>query len=869
MRTSLRTLAMCGFVLAIAPVGVRAQLIPLTAFSDPSATPPKLRVFLADFEQEGASSAGVNLAELTRVLIRLDLLGTRGVQVQDAGSKGVPCASRPVSAAQSKVYVQPADEGRDASILPTVTISLHAVADSARVLLDVAVRRCTAGTMVLIKHEDKEIGKRDVLEDLLALVGSITRRVQDEIPRTTVAVRKFTTNLADTVSRAIAEDASDLVAERVGRLEDARFVEGPADTSADYRITGTVTFTGPRDVVSARVFITPRGSARPVDSTTVNISGREYGKIYNQVADSVLRRFDHVRQIAALGRSSRTAALNSTELEARARQALCIGAPPACVANPDAAVAQLRSAMATRHDAGLYVLLGLAESARGNSGQAAMAYRRALSVADSTAPTAAGVSAARNDALRGLIALLRDGGDNGAAVGLYDKLLALNPRDSIVARDRALNLRLAHRQLAALRALAQLDSAAPGWAQTSADFETAIADVRAEDIADSAQAIGDICSARPRLHSRCVRIVGEKAAQLASIEARSNRMRDLATTLIRISGDDLVRRSEGYAYVGASWLGTSTFIMNASGQVEHRVADTGNIRLAVEPLGVADSLARMGADTHTREWIARLRAQLYLNSRRYEDAYGSAMTALDLQATNAASLLATQAALMRGKEASNRHSDAEARMFNRRADAAVTPMVQAHLPSSYFFYREIKHALNQDTTARAVLEAIVRDTPADDEAPRVLDHLCIEYLKDYACALRTQRAAYQTGRLRSYDDSLNAVETAVVFGDYETGSTWLEPLLSRPARACQKAVGFLYATWIAAARANEPARIDSEARFREALAAHLGQGGRDCWLFEGAKAKLTGPAPPLSRGVRATLLDMIRSLEPPPRTPAT
>jgi hypothetical protein len=220
---------------------------------------------------------------------------------------------------------------------------------------------------------------------------------------------------------------------------------------------------------------------------------------------------------------------------------------------------------------------------------------------------------------------------------------------------------------------------------------------------------------------------------------------------------------------------------------------------------------------------------------------------------------------MRGKEASEGKAEAEARTYYRNAEAAVLPLVKSLRPSSYFYFREIKHALGEDAAARPLLEAAMRDAPADDEAPRVLNHLCIEYLKDFACALRAQKLAYQSGGLRSYGDSLGAVETAVVFGDYDAGGTWLEALLSRPASACEKSVAFLYATWVAGAKGNDALRADAEGRFKESFDVHKSQGGVACWLFEGAKAKLSGSSPPpFGSAVRNTLLGMIRSLEPQP-----
>src|SRR4051794_20129062 len=71
----------------------RAQAVQQAGSPSTVAGPLKLRVYLADFQQDGAGPNGVNVAEFARTLARLQLMGVRGVQVMDASGK-MPCANQ-------------------------------------------------------------------------------------------------------------------------------------------------------------------------------------------------------------------------------------------------------------------------------------------------------------------------------------------------------------------------------------------------------------------------------------------------------------------------------------------------------------------------------------------------------------------------------------------------------------------------------------------------------------------------------------------------------------------------------------------------------------------------------------------------------
>jgi tetratricopeptide (TPR) repeat protein len=292
----------------------------------------------------------------------------------------------------------------------------------------------------------------------------------------------------------------------------------------------------------------------------------------------------------------------------------------------------------------------------------------------------------------------------------------------------------------------------------------------------------------------------------------------------------------------------------------HVPDDSVELAKAEDPLATADSLTQLTGDLRTREWMARLKAELLLAKRQYASAVAAAVRALSIQPTDGGRLVAAEAGLMRGVELTKGGMKAEARAAYRAADSVIAPLVDARWPSIYFLFGEIKHALGEDAIARTKLEAIIREAPTDEVA-RTLNYVCNEYLKDYDCALRTQRGVYETGRLRSYGDSLNAVEAAVLFGDYETGSRWLEPLLSRPASECERAVALLYAYWIASVRANAVTQSDVASKFAAIIGAGNGN-SRGCWAFEGAKGRLSGSNPAaIAPEARTELLAMIQTLE--------
>jgi tetratricopeptide (TPR) repeat protein len=812
----------------------------------------KLVVYLEEFKQQSTGPIDVDVADLARTLLRLQLRGMRYVDVRDAGGRRIVCGLR--SVAQTRAKSTPVSEGDSTFVatLPTMTVSFGAVADSARILVDVSLKRCAGGELSTVKHDDTEIGWRAPLPELLALLGSISRRVQSEIPRTRVAVAPFESGLSDTGSKRfeLAADAVDRIVERLGRLDDMRVVDAATDT-ADYRITGRMSFSRWGDGIEAVLFVTQRGSTNAADSAVVAGSDQNRDAFYTAVADSAAGRLKSIRANAALGAAPSVGGVADTTLEARARRALCLGMPQGCVASPDAAVTALHTLLATRHDAELFILLGRAERARRNTVSAVDAYREALT---------AGASAQdRTDALRNLADIYREKGDNREAVAIYDQLLQLHPTDSLLALDRAVNLRLAHYQISALRALAELAVRNPGWDVPRVDFENTLADTRAEDLADSVTAVATICNAAANLRPICVRVIGDKTEQLSHSAPRTPHVRALAGALIQLASTQPSKQSEAYAYLGASSLGTSYLRESNRGRPELIVRDTMNLAAAGAALSKADSLARIVGDAPTREWVARLRAEFFLERGEFTRAYGEARRALAIRPGTEGRLMAVQMALTRGIDFADRQLDDSARAAYRDADTLMAPLVNARVRRSYFYLGEVKHVLGQDVMARSQLEAIVRQTPTDDDASRALNMVCIEYLKDYECALRAQRVAYQTGLLHTFEDSLSAVETAVVFGDLATSRQWLAPLLPRPAAACEKAVAYLYASWIAAAAADDSGRVRANAGFRDAL------GERDCrghWLFEGAKAKLRGSSPPpMPDNARTDLLQMIDAIE--------
>lgn len=811
---------------------------------DPIIERPRLRVDLTDFRQIGQRNGEADFADFFRTLTVMQLRSLRGLEIVTRG-EGATCLGRNPQAAQQSVALPPLY-----SQIATIVVSATATVEQTRSLLDVEMTRCHADTAVRLLHTSDEIQTQEPLPKLLVLVGAITRTIDGQIPRPTVSIRATAPSVRDTVSADLSINLADQISQRLERQKDLRVSDTALVSDVDYAFTTSARLVT-ANVVEGRSVLRIRGSSSAVDSVVLRGRASSKDSLAITLADSTLRRFAYWRHLDDVRGSASVGSLTDSALEVRAKRALCLVGEVGCQPNSGAAVLALDSAIVRRPTASRFLLLGRAERLRGNTSKALSAFRKALS--------APGREAIEPDVLTSLVSALRDAGDNAGAIAPYRRLVELFPKDSVLARESAINLRLARRSFQSLRAFADVAASFPGWAQPVSDFSEVLRGLDPRQVADSASVIANICVASRILAQSCY---GGMRAHAASNVSGANwraRLHAVALTLIQLADSSSLHLAESHAYLALSILGSPTLLYEGPGRVVLRNPPNVSFDSARQALETAGRNAERAGDKSLREWILRLRAQYALMNRDSDQSFALAVQALSLVQSNSAKRIAASAALLsseRGLPDFPRNSKLAA------ADSLITPILSSADVQIYLAFVQAKHVLGQDTVARDTLTRILRDAPANSNARWALSVVCNEFLKDFPCAYRILREAYVGGRLSSYADTLNAVEAALVVDSVETARRWLAPALPRPAVPCERAVAFIFAYWIAASRQDEAGRRSAEHQWNDATTSAAKSGALGCWIFEGDKAALTAQPRSLSPAATARLLEMMRKVVP-------
>jgi tetratricopeptide (TPR) repeat protein len=807
---------------------------------------PLLRVDLTDFRQVGRSDSAPDFANFLRTLTLLQLKSLRGIEIAGPG-QGPQCLGR-VTTKQTGIGAQ-----AGIAALPMIVVAAVVTPESRRTLIDVDMTSCRADTLVRLRHLSEEIQSQEPLSQLLVLVETITRVIDGQIPRATVAIRSNTPPKPnDTLATYWAYHLADRIAQRLEGQSDLRVIEDSHSNDVDYALATDVRVLSP-GVIEGRSFLTLRGSSTPVDSVVMRGTSGGERSFANAFADSTAGRFAYWRHVGDVGTSRRGEPLSDSALDVRARVSLCLDAPPNCQPNPNVAVLMLDSAIARRPTASRYLLMGRAERLSGNNANAIKAYRNAL--------RAPGGTALEAEILSALVATLRETGDNVSAIDYYSRLVDLFPMDSLLARESALNLRLASRRIMSLRVLGSLARNYPDWPVPTSDFDVVLRGLDADEAADSAAVIAAICHKTPSLVPRCYATMAAHAVVIANGTDWPERLRSTALALISLTDSTPSRVAESHAYLALSRLRSTTLQYESPGRVKLRSDPKVVLDSVLRPLEIARLSAEQAGDSTLREWVLRLRSQYALLMGNPDDAFVFALRADSLLRSTASKRLAASAALL----------DTDKRFLVLRnqkrlgiADSLITPLLANTDPQIYLMFIQVKHRLGQDTAARDTLQRIYRAFPTNTVARWALGMVCSEFIKDRQCAFRTWRDAWTAGRIRNYGDTLNAVEAALGADSVETAAKWLGPALVRPADVCRKTVAYLFAYWIAGARSDEPARISAQRQWDQSLATGTTRNAiKNCWIFEGGKEAMARRGPsPLPAARKAELLQMMRQIDP-------
>jgi tetratricopeptide (TPR) repeat protein len=792
------SILVCGGTTAAAQTGATVKSAP---------DRPRVRVDLSSFKQVGPTSGGRDFAAFFRTLTALQLRGVRGAEIDTLG--GGPQCLRPPNAQAAQQASLPVLSIN--SSIPTVYVSATVTVDSARSFIEVEATRCGASALVRLLHTGDEIPTQDPLPKLLVLAGAIARSVDAQIPRPTVAVTSATgSGPGDSIATQFSAVIADRISQRLERDDDLRVSDSVGVNGADYSFATTARTLGSAGF-EARWFLTIRGSSVPIDS--VVLPGRRRDSLAAAVADSAVGRLAYWRSLGGLR------------------------SPVTNISAGDSASGLLA--------------LGRAEARRGNNRQALAAYQRAL--------TSVGHEAVEGDVLKAIVSLYRDAGDYGSAIGPYNRLVEIFPRDSALARERTTNLRLARRNFEALRVLGSAVRDHPGWSWALGDFVAVLKGLDPRQVADSADVVSAICRADRVLAQSCYNALRAHAAATGADASSRSQLRSIARALVDVADTSAREIAESQAYLALAILGTPLLLYESAGRVRLQNPPNVSFDSASRALQIAAQSSGRAGDASLKEWVLRLRAQYALMKGDPDQSYNLAMQALAITPSTSGNRVAASAALL---STGRRLFLFPYRKRLATADSLITPMVQSGGEQVYLMFIQTKHALGQDDVARDTLQRIVHDFPANSNARWALAVVCNEFLHDYGCGYVVRRDAYVAGRLTSYADTVDAVEAALLVDSLEVARRWLAPALIRPAAPCEKAVAAIFAYWLAA-RQHDDAGLDAALRtWNDASASAKKTDRLNCWIFEGDKAFLGSDTSRLSPAARQMLLDMMRQIQP-------
>jgi tetratricopeptide (TPR) repeat protein len=302
----------------------------------------------------------------------------------------------------------------------------------------------------------------------------------------------------------------------------------------------------------------------------------------------------------------------------------------------------------------------------------------------------------------------------------------------------------------------------------------------------------------------------------------------------------------------------------------------GNLDVADKFLTLAEELPTEKLEVNTLGWLARLRGIYFLDRKNYAAASEWADKAHTIDASSESDLLSAQVANSWAKSLRdvNPKDERATRLFTQARDL-TRPLVGNRYEGADSAFHTANHGLGLDQDSEKLFKTIVDKKPKDFSAILSLAFVCNEYLFDTACSYS------QTKRLLSLDLSalspsdraamkVNAAEAAVLQGEYQHASAWLDDALPDLSGDDYRAIVDFYKFWIALASSQAVARYDFD-HLRQSLTAYAeSQRKPDAqpsgWSFQGARHALAQSA--LSPQKQKLLSDVITVLEDPTKNEA-
>jgi tetratricopeptide (TPR) repeat protein len=282
----------------------------------------------------------------------------------------------------------------------------------------------------------------------------------------------------------------------------------------------------------------------------------------------------------------------------------------------------------------------------------------------------------------------------------------------------------------------------------------------------------------------------------------------------------------------------------------------------------AESLPTDKVSADNREWLARIRAQDYINRMEYEKAQSYAELALRIKATDNATLLVATAALLRAQQTEKaagsklspeKQHDIKA-LYQEAADLSA-PLVSKRFQAADLIFTFASHPLARDNETRTLFDRVVKQDPKDASGFNALMMVCSQFLFDFRCAFQ---AAQKYASLASAPmvpvDYLDVAEIALLAGHDEVAGQWLEDAMRQPDIAArEKSLVYFYQLWLAMRRGQDAESSRDFEAWQGAVQQFRHTDDELNWIFDGVRRALKNDK--ISEKQRQVLGDMMNALE--------
>jgi len=830
-------------------------------------------VYVEDFGQEGEPDYLPDLRTLGPGLIQLRLFEVPFLTV-NRQPKGPACGSHP-----SPEIAPPPEIAPRKSQAPYHRAALHTgefylvrgsfKVQASKVELKYFVDQCDGESFQPVFQDTDSFRQDQALQELTIAANEIAFKLERSIPATLVVVEKFQfdgNNPTGDQSQVLA-DARAKVAEALAETPGVRV----ADT-ADYKVGALIVFrkrtsrippvqllklmTKWDTVQTEKLYIEAHGTPYPLKLVTGTQDALP--KFYDEIAESVRSNLAVVLLADRRGWTELHGEMEVTALLIRGSQLLgnCPKDSRTC---EDALEAIPVLNAATQKDPKseeAFRLLGQAQMLTGKYPDAAKSLQAARNLLQQGHETGKVVPPQEEARVLNLL------GDADRALNKYtdaeasyDESLKILPSQPEVYASKALALSYDGKRVKSLEALLtglQATSSDADAAPLHASAKDLIRALHPEEFAAAEEAVTRSYAATQRVRDEFALVISRKEGQRLDVNwtpESAEQARDPLQKALDLQPSDPDVLVEVYGNLARTHL----FDM-----------DTANLDTI---LSQAEKLPPAQVHANNREWVARIRAQYWINRKVYDNAYASAEAARRIKPTDEGDRMAALALWLLAQEEEKTGATPQQKIvitkrYQQVANLA-SPLVAKRYPGADGLLLGANHELGQDAKSQKQFESLVKQDPQDDSAINSLMLVCSQYVFDFGCSFS---AALKDARLHdpkatdAAEAYVNLAEAAILVDKDDQTREWLGVALQQPnAPPRDISLAHLYQLWLAMRQGQtDQFRTDFESWL--AATEHFRQSKQDLnWLFGGARRKVQDSQ--LGQKRKEVLFEMMDALE--------